>query len=85
MRMLAHGVTMNAISGDQNIAALEPIGIGRMCMRPHQSADEGAISNTAAITRERGPMVGLPTSPTARRRWWTSHAPGSVADESGGQ
>ena len=30
IRMLAHGVTMNAMSMDQNIAALEPIGIGRM-------------------------------------------------------
>jgi hypothetical protein len=30
MRIEAHGVTMNAISSDQNIAALAPIGIGRM-------------------------------------------------------
>ena len=30
MRIPAQGVTMNAISNDQNMAALEPIGIGRM-------------------------------------------------------
>ena len=30
MRMEAHGVTMKAISSDQNMAALAPIGMGRM-------------------------------------------------------
>ena len=30
MRMAAHGVTMNAMPSEKNIAALEPIGIGRM-------------------------------------------------------
>ena len=30
IRMLAHGVTMNAMASEKNIAALEPMGIGRM-------------------------------------------------------
>ena len=30
MRIDAHGVTMKAIASEKNIAALEPIGIGRM-------------------------------------------------------
>ena len=61
--MLAHGVTMNAISSDQNMAALEPIGIGRMY--GPISPPTNAIGNTAAITANVARMVGLPTSPTA--------------------
>ena len=30
IRMAAQGVTMKAMASDQNIAALEPVGIGRM-------------------------------------------------------
>jgi hypothetical protein len=30
IRTAAHGVTMNAMASDQNIAALDPIGMGRM-------------------------------------------------------
>ena len=30
MRTAAHGVTMNEIASEKNIAALAPIGIGRM-------------------------------------------------------
>ena len=63
MRMLAHGVTMNAMSMDQNIAALDPIGIGRMY--GPMSPPTNAIGNTAAITANVARIVGLPTSPTA--------------------
>ncbi len=63
MRMLAHGVTMNAMASEKNIAALEPIGIGRMYgpIKPPTNA----IGSTAAITANVARMVGLPTSPTA--------------------
>src|SRR5665213_1422792 len=63
IRMLAHGVTMNAMASENNIAALEPIGIGRIY--GPISPPTNAIGNTAAITANVARIVGLPTSFTA--------------------
>ena len=54
---------MNAMASDQNMAALDPIGIGRMYgpIKPPTKA----IGNTAAMTANVARMVGLPTSFTA--------------------
>jgi hypothetical protein len=51
IRTEAHGVTMKAISNDQNIAALAPIGIGRMYGPINPPTN--AIGKTAAITAKR--------------------------------
>ena len=63
MRMAAHGVTMKEIASEKNIAALAPIGIGRIY--GPISPPTNAIGSTAAITANVARMVGLPTSPTA--------------------
>ena len=63
MRMLAHGVTMKAMVSEKNIAALEPIGIGRIYGPINPPTN--AIGSTAAITANVARMVGLPTSLTA--------------------
>ena len=61
--MEAHGVTMNAMASEKAMAALEPIGMGRIYgpIRPPTKA----IGNTAAITANVARMVGFPTSLTA--------------------
>jgi len=61
--MAAQGVTMNAMARDQNMAALEPIGMGRMY--GPISPPTNAIGSTAAMTANVARMVGLPTSLTA--------------------
>ncbi len=63
MRTAAHGVTMKEIASEKNIAALAPIGIGRMY--GPISPPTNAIGSTAAITANVARMVGLPTSLTA--------------------
>src|ERR1051326_3834301 len=62
-RTAAQGVTMKAIAREKNIAALAPIGIGRMYgpINPPTKA----IGNTAKITANVARMVGFPTSLTA--------------------
>src|SRR5512135_1406201 len=63
IRIDAQGVTIKAIAREKNIAALEPMGIGRIYgpIRPPTKA----IGSTAAITANVARMVGLPTSLTA--------------------
>ncbi len=63
MRIEAHGVTMNAIASDQPIAALAPIGMGRMYGPINPPTN--AIGSTAAMTAKVARIVGLPTSLTA--------------------
>ena len=63
MRTAAHGVTINATSSEKTMAALAPIGIGRMYgpIKPPTNA----IGRMAATTVRVARMVGLPTSSTA--------------------
>ena len=63
IRTAAHGVTMNATSREKSIAALAPIGMGRMYgpIRPPTKAMGRMAATTASVAR----MVGLPTSSTA--------------------
>ena len=63
MRTAAQGVTMNATSNENSMAALAPIGMGRMYgpIRPPTKAIGKIAATTASVAR----MVGLPTSSTA--------------------
>src|SRR5262249_13406407 len=73
-RTAAHGVTMNAIAREKNIAVAAPIGIGRMYGPINPPTD--AMGRTAAMTANVARIVGLPTSLTpstpicARGRSW---------------
>ena len=76
--MAAQGVTMKAMASDQNMAALDPMGMGRMY--GPISPPTNAIGNTAEMTAKVARMVGLPTSSTAS----TAMADQAVEVEGGG-
>jgi len=61
--MAAHGVIVKAIASENSIAAVDPIGMGRMYgpIKPPTNA----MGRIAAITAQVARIVGLPTSATA--------------------
>ena len=63
MRTAAQGVTINATSSEKTIAALAPMGIGRIYgpINPPTNAMGRIAATTVRVAR----MVGLPTSLTA--------------------
>jgi len=61
-------VTANATISEKSMAALDPIGIGRM-YGPISPLTK-AIGSTAAITAQVARIVGLPTSSTASTAIW---------------
>jgi len=63
MRTAAQGVTMKATSSEKTMAALAPMGMGRMY--GPISPPTKAIGRIAATTVRVARMVGLPTSSTA--------------------
>ena len=73
IRTAAHGVTMKATSSENSIAALAPIGIGRMY--GPISPPTNAIGRIAATTANVARMVGLPTSLTASTATRTAWRP----------